>query len=281
MVEEQPDQKILQLLHLYRRVNHATQVEHAIRGHNVKFLHYLLKKENVLEQRHMSMAVKARAFRVIKYLFRRGFKIDLPGEFYLATSAGASIGLQVVRTLVELGANVNTKDDRGCSPLSRCLRGVVPVNIFTMMNLLLDNGADVNSVDNVGHTPVIHCVKTRHHPDLVEVLKTLFRRGADERVKDSDGLSIERILFQRHRFGYCRSYPEVVLILNRVHIWRNKKCFSQVCTTFYCASKSRATETPTENTENPIKKPRTSSNVSFLEAEVDILHIIFSFLRAD
>ena len=270
--------------------------------HDVKFLDYLLKNENVLEQRHMAMAVKARAPGVIfKYLTRKGLKIDVPGEFYLATAARAA-QVHVVVALVRLGANVNAKDENGRSALALCVLSVSQAKVLAVANFLLDNGADVNSVDNFGHTPLIECAKRRHCPGLDEVLKALFRRGADERAKDSNGLSIKRILLGRDCWGYSketrirdgivvpnlggRIYKQAAPILNRVHIWRDTQSFSQVCTTFYCCwdSKETSSSTPTgTSTENPrvIKKPRTSSNLSVLEAEVDILHIIFSFLRAD
>ena len=215
---EAVDAELLILLQRYRRHNHATLVEVAIKQHNVKLLDYLLKKENVLEQSLMWVAVKGRAHNVVKYLFRQGLKIDVPGEFYLVTAAKtAQVG--VVRSLVELGANVNTKDEEGCCPLSRCLRGVPQAKIFTMANLLLDNGADVNSVDNLGHTPLIHCVERRFCTGMSEVLKMLFRRGADERAKDCNGLSVERILLGR---GWPSKETLPFPILKSVQFWRDK-----------------------------------------------------------
>lgn len=242
---------------------------------------------------------------MVKHLFRLGLKVNVDGEFYLGTAAKEA-SLKVVKSLVELGANVNTKDEQGWSPLARCLCGVPQSKVFSMAKTLLDHGADVNSVNNDGHTPLIICVKRRFSPGLGEVLKMLFRRGADERVKGSDGLSVKRILLGRDWTSEetlfvdgCRIpnpggafYRQAAPILNRVQIWRQKKCFSEVCTTFYGVwkvhEKSTGTSTSTSSTstssEAPsvisTKRPRTACP-SLLEVKVDVLQIIFSFLRVE
>jgi ankyrin repeat protein len=283
---------IPKLLRLYKGVNHATLVEVAIKLRRVKFLDYLLKKENVLEQRHMLMAVNANAPRVIKYLIRKGLKM---WDSYLVRAR-----VEVAKTLVRLGADVNVKDEEGWSPLARSIQRVAQPKVVAAVIFLLDNGADVNSTDNLGHTPLIVCVKKRGFSEMDDLLKVLFRRGADERAKDSNGLSIKRILLARGCWGCSketrvlrdgtvvpnlggRIYKKAAPILNRVQIWRDKQCFSRVCTTFYCIWKSSTSSvTPQEDstetsTMNTIKKPRTSCNTSVLEAEVDILRLIFSF----
>lgn len=273
-------QEVSKLLRLYEGLNHATQVEIAIKQHHVKFLDYLLKRENVLEQRHMWMAVVARTPRVIKYLFGKGLKIW--GSYLVAAAQKAQV--EVVKTLVGLGADVNTKDDEGFSPLARCLETVVQPKVLAVVKFLLDNGADVNSIDNLGHTPLIVCVKKRCCSEMYDVVKVLLRRGADERATDSNGLSIKQILFDRDWIWKKTLggpyYRQVAPVLKRVNIWRDKQSFSRVCSTFYCIWKSSSSPaTPgTSSTTSTIKKPRTSLNASVLEAKVDVLLVIFSFL---
>jgi hypothetical protein len=79
------------------------------------------------------------------------------------------------------GANVNTRDEDGLTPLHYAAsRGYVEV-----ARLLLENGADVNAKNEHGITP-LHFAASEGHAD---VARLLLERGADANARDEDGLT--------------------------------------------------------------------------------------------
>lgn len=75
---------------------------------------------------------------------------------------------ELVRFLLERGAQVNARDDRGFTALHR----VAEQGDLPLVELLLDRGADPR-VDALGHTPV-SLAEGRGHDEVVARL----RRGA-------------------------------------------------------------------------------------------------------
>lgn len=58
-----------------------------------------------------------------------------------------------VKSLTEQGANVNSKDEDGMTPLMLCR------NSAEVTKVLIEHGADVNAKDNAGATALMHaCV---------------------------------------------------------------------------------------------------------------------------
>ena len=87
----------------------------------------------------------------------------------LAAIAGE---LDVVKVLVDNGADVNARDNVGTMPLMwAAFMGELEVIKF-----LMDKGADVNAKDKDGRTPLIFA-KSEGHPDVVKFLK---QHGAKE-----------------------------------------------------------------------------------------------------
>merc|ERR1719309_1652576 len=66
---------------------------------------------------------------------------------------------QILKRLLELGADVNVHDVAGYTPLQHCLTIYGNDTTFAMAKLLLANGADPNRKDRFGCTPLIECVK--------------------------------------------------------------------------------------------------------------------------
>ncbi len=61
--------------------------------------------------------------------------------------------LEIMQLLIDNGADVNVKDQKGKTPL-HIVTAVKPS--IEKMELLIDNGADVNAVDNEGKTPLAY-----------------------------------------------------------------------------------------------------------------------------
>ena len=120
----------------------------------------------------------------------------------------------VVEVLIDAGADIETKDDKGCSPLLLASRS----GALALVKMLVKAGAEVCATDNEGYTCLIiacnghtevvrylvglkdvdvnhkaddhfsalHCAVDEKHPDVVEVL---IAAGADIEIKDEMGCS--------------------------------------------------------------------------------------------
>jgi ankyrin repeat protein len=86
---------------------------------------------------------------------------------------------EVVKTLLEAGADVNAKDKSGIAALIRASLG----GYTEIVKILLEAGADVNAKAKSGITALIRASEDGH----IETLKALVEAGADVNAKDEDG----------------------------------------------------------------------------------------------
>jgi ankyrin repeat protein len=90
---------------------------------------------------------------------------------------------EMVRLLVQKGADVNEVDDTGISLLSATVLG----NDTKMIRTLLALGAHVNEIDEHSLTPLMHAALIDYGD--TEVVQLLLEAGADPSVKSKDGLT--------------------------------------------------------------------------------------------
>ena len=91
----------------------------------------------------------------------------------------------IIMALLQAGADVNLKTNRGVSPLQK---SVYRENI-QITKLLLDHGADVNSVNAFGETPLFSiCMASKD--ERVQLLKLLLEHGANPNIKNIDGKTV-------------------------------------------------------------------------------------------
>ena len=89
--------------------------------------------------------------------------------------------LDVVRTLLAKGADVNSKDEDGVTALIMAFEG----GHLDIARTLLAKGADVNSKDKRGVTALMMASGGGH----LDVVRTLLAKGADVNSKDEDGVT--------------------------------------------------------------------------------------------
>jgi len=89
--------------------------------------------------------------------------------------AGNNSNLEMTMMLVENGADVNSLDRSGCTPIFHA-------NCEKVVEFLLESGADVNHKNKNGETPLIHTTK-------INIARKLVKYGADLTVVDSEGFT--------------------------------------------------------------------------------------------
>ncbi len=118
---------------------------------------------------------------VVRSLIGRGVDVNRSDDqgktpLYSASYWGH---LEVVRALLAAGADVNKSDNDGVTPLYETSRG----GYLDVVRALLAAGADVNRSSNSGDTPLYWASLYGH----LEVVRALLAAGADVNRSDNDG----------------------------------------------------------------------------------------------
>jgi ankyrin repeat protein len=94
---------------------------------------------------------------------------------------------EIVKMLIDAGADVNKKDKNGMTALMHAVYNLgqtSPKSNVEISKILIESGADVNMVTEYNDTALhLLCSKTK---DMVEVADLLIKAGADVNVKDSN-----------------------------------------------------------------------------------------------
>jgi ankyrin repeat protein len=88
---------------------------------------------------------------------------------------------QQVKAMIDSGADVNAKDERGCTPL---MFAAEYNSNADMIEALIKAGADLHAKDQLGHTPLMYAAMLNHNPKVIAVL---FKAGADVNAQDKNG----------------------------------------------------------------------------------------------
>ena len=122
---------------------------------------------------------------VIELLIKYGINIEQKGSFgetrlYSACYEDPQSG--VLKLLLKSGADVNSRDNNGRSPL-HAVSGYRSEYSHSNVKLFLESGADVNARDNNDKTPLHNACKY----GTSRSVKVLLESGADVNPKDNDG----------------------------------------------------------------------------------------------
>ena len=85
---------------------------------------------------------------VVRRLLDLGADVGAPGVLHQAARGGDNP--ELIGVLLDAGAEVNTQDDRGDTPLHRAVEAKLPANVA----VLAESGADVNMATRGGDTPL-------------------------------------------------------------------------------------------------------------------------------
>ncbi|XP_055892148.1 ankyrin repeat and KH domain-containing protein mask-1-like [Biomphalaria glabrata] len=120
---------------------------------------------------------------VLKYLLDKGADINQKDCLGLTAlhRAAESHKLDFLEVLLKRGAPVNLKSYKGRTPLHQAVRDANTVRFF------LENQANVNADDFYGDTPL--SLATARHGDLWEVVQLLIASGSDINHRNTSGMS--------------------------------------------------------------------------------------------
>jgi ankyrin repeat protein len=110
----------------------------------------------------------------------------------LSHAAAKGFNNAVLRILIEKGADIESRDKQGRTPL---LHAVQRLDFNeTMINLLLDEGANIESSDSTGRTPLLWALHLG--VSWIKIVCLLIKRGANTESRDPHGKTTLLLLLE-------------------------------------------------------------------------------------
>eukprot|EP00903_Cladosiphon_okamuranus_P020544 g18857.t1 len=132
---------------------------------------------------------------VLKVMIELGLGVNDHCKAWEAVFKGSvEKGKDIVDLLVDVGANIEARDEDSMTPLSRAASDV---NIGAV-RALVTHGAEINARDEECNTPLHRAVRKYDEEDrsVAEVIDFLLRSGADEALTNNDGKTPAEVAHQ-------------------------------------------------------------------------------------
>jgi ankyrin repeat protein len=132
-------------------------------------------------------ALAGRHFELARLLHRNKSSLE-PRNHFENTPLHFAAGfgdLEMVQVLLDVGLDVNAKNNRDSTPLDFVIYRDGP-NDPRVARLLIAHGADPNAQDIEGIT-LLHRASKHRRTEMTEIVRLLIEHGANVEVKDNDG----------------------------------------------------------------------------------------------
>jgi ankyrin repeat protein len=113
----------------------------------------------------------------------------------LLVDAVVNYDLNAVKRLLQQGANVNDTDAFGESALCRALT----YGYMDIARILIENGADLNTQNRLGNTPLIIVINTSYASGREDIARLLLQKGANIDIKNKAGETAMSIALSQQR----------------------------------------------------------------------------------
>lgn len=141
------------------------------------------KKEKIFNSNALNFSSANGNFEITHALILAGADINSQDDTGLSPLMSASYmgNSKIVKLLIENDVTVDLKDKQGYTALMFASNS----GSNDVVKVLLENGANVNCMDNMNSTPIMFAAQ--HGFD--EIVKTLLKAGADKNIKGTHGLN--------------------------------------------------------------------------------------------
>jgi len=128
---------------------------------------------NPLDPPLICIAVQHRSVKVLELLIKKGFNVNEYGSYksplhiIFEKRSLDKEDLEMLKLLIDAGADINAKDENGRTPLF----GAIESNSRAMIELLVSLGAEVNAKDKNGKTLLATAIENSDDEIIATVLK--------------------------------------------------------------------------------------------------------------
>ncbi len=102
---------------------------------------------------------------------------------------------EMIELLVKSGADIDGRGKDEMTPLMCAVLGFINDN-YDVVKKMIDLGADLNARDNNGDTPLFMAAYGNKNP---EVIKALLKYGADVNIRDDSGKTALEYTYKNYR----------------------------------------------------------------------------------